>query len=104
MKAPTEPVDATVTRAEIEQAWNNWLSFHHGLNCDETQLRFFNYCHSLEQDHVDDLLDWGSEHDDVRHYGDPRQVAASTAQRIKLLAGPYFNAIISLYYAKFPWK
>ena len=100
----TEPKDSYVTVTEIEQAWNNWLYFHKGVHCEEVEERFFTYCHSLEQSFVDDLLDWRSDHDDERAYGDQRHVAASTTQRIKLAASPHFNTILNAYYVKHPWK
>lgn len=100
----TEPVDSTVTITEITQAWDNWLTFHRGINCEETMERFFTYCHSVPQSFVDDLLDWEAGCVDERCYDDTRHVASSTAQRVKMLAGPYFNAVVSAYYAKHPWK
>ena len=100
----TELVDSSVTISEIEQAWENWLTFHRGIDCEETEERFFAYCHSYEQSFVDDLLDWESYSFDEHKYGDIRHVAASTADRIKLAASPHFNTILNAYYAKHPWK
>lgn len=100
----TEPKDNTITVAEIRQAWGNWLTYHRGIHCEETEERFFTYCHNLEQSFVDDLLDWTADHDDEREYGDRRQVATSTANRIRLAASHHFNTVLNAYYIKHPWK
>jgi len=100
----TEPVDSTVTITEVAQAWDNWLTFHHGISCDKTEEQFFSYCHSLEQSFIDDLLDWGSYSFDDQRFGETRHVAASTAHRIKMMAGPHYHTIANAYYANHPWK
>ena len=100
----TEPKEAYVHVNEIERAWHNWMTAHYGIHCEETEERFFSYCHSVEQSRVDDLLDWGSFSFDDQKFGETRHVAASTANRIKMMAGPHFQTIVSVYYAKHPWK
>jgi len=101
---PTEPKDAYVHVSEIEKAYDNWLYFHRGIQCEETEARFFTYCHTVEQSFVDDLLDWGSYSFDDQRFGENRHVASSTAQRIKMVAGPHWNTVLNAYYAKHPWK
>lgn len=86
-----------VTNAELTKAWENWLYFHRGINCEETESRFFAYMHTQEQSFIDDCLDWDNEKG-------PYHVAADTAVRVIQAAGSYFNAIFSAYYAKHPWK
>lgn len=88
--------DTFITHETLTQAWANWLQHHHGLQCEEVEERFFTYCHSLEQSFIDDPLDWENDNDQYH-------VAADTAHRINLLAGPHFNTVISAYYAKHPW-
>jgi hypothetical protein len=101
---PTEPKDDYITVGEISQAWENWLTFHKGIHCEETEERFFTYCHSIEQSFVDDLLDWSVVDDERPEDGDKRHVAANTASRIRLAASHHFNAILNAYYIKHPWK
>lgn len=93
----TEPVDDQVTYEEFNRAEENWYEGHYGLRCEEAETRFFTYCHSLEQSFVDNVL--GGDGDDGVY-----KVAASTAQRIRLLASPNFKTIIEAYYKRHPWK
>lgn len=94
----TEEKTTYITHETLNQAWNNWLHFHRGIHCEETELRFYTYCHSLEQSFVDDALNWDDDDLWTHH------VAASTAYRVNLLAGPNFNMIIRAYYVNHPWK
>jgi len=96
----TEPKEAYVHVNEIEQAWRNWMTAHYGIHCEETEERFFSYCHSVEQSFVDDLLDWQSYSFDDQRFGENRHVAASTAKRIKMMASQHFHAIVKMYYAR----
>lgn len=88
---------AYVTNLELRTAWQNWLYFHKGLHCEEVEIRFFNYCHTVKQSFIDDSLDWDND-------GDRYHVAVDTAQRIKQLAGSYSETICKAYYIKNPWK
>lgn len=85
-----------ITNSELRKAWKNWLYFHRGIHCEETEERFFKYCHTVEQSFIDDMLNWD---DGKATY----HVAQDTAQRVVKAAGPYFNTIFSAYYAKHPW-
>jgi len=93
----TEPKEAYITSEEVTKAHDNWVYFHKGLICDESEERFFTYCHSQAQSFVDDVLDWDNG-EETYH------VAGSTAQRIKQLGSPHFHAILEAWYAKHPWK
>ena len=86
-----------ITNQELTQAWENWLHFHRGIHCEETEERFFAYCRSLEQNWIDAPLDW-SNGEETYH------VARSTAQRIKKLLSPNYNTWLEAYYINHPWK
>lgn len=92
----TEPITTTVTNHEVWEAWQHWLHFHRGINCSETEERFFAYCHTFEQSFADDPLDWDSDQLTFK-------VCDDTAKRVKQAAGPHFNTIFEAYYAKHPW-
>jgi hypothetical protein len=89
--------EAFLTIEELNHAWKNWLCFHRGLYCEETETRFFDYCHSHEQSFIDDPLDWDS---DVEKF----HVARDTAHRVKLAASTNWHAVFKAYYVKHPWK
>lgn len=90
--------DTKITHEELRLAWRNWLYFHRGIDCDETEERFYAYCHSLEQSFVDDILDWDE------HTDQPIIVAADTARNIRQCASIHFDAILNAYYVTHPWK
>lgn len=88
-----EPQSTHVSSSEVEAAWDNWLKFHHMVDCDEVLERFFTYIHTLEQSHGEDSVDWIED--------GPYHVCGSTAQHIQQAAGPYFHAVFTAYYAKY---
>lgn len=92
----TKPQEVYITSAELEKAWDNWLYFHRGLHCEETEERFFTYCHSTEQSFVDDML--------LLEDPENKFVCAETAQKVRQCASPHFNTVLAAYYAKHPWK
>lgn len=82
----------------LRQAWQNWLEFHYGLDCEELETRFFDYVHPLMADsYTDDPLDWDS--DDLEF-----NVLPQTRDRVVALAGPHHYAVIKMHYANNPWK
>ena len=92
----TEDPITHVTNDELRKAEANWIEWHRGVMCQEVYERYFNFLHSKEQGYVDDLLIPESKSE--RYH-----VCASTAEKVKMLAGPHYNAIITAYFVKNPW-
>lgn len=91
-----KPVDTILTNKDLSKAWYNWVEAHYGLVCDEVHTRFFTYCHSLEQSHADDLLDWDAGKNKFN-------VASDTAHRVRQLASTHYKTVVAAHYAKHPW-
>lgn len=93
----TKPKTTFVTNEQLYQAEKNWHEAHFGLRCEEVMERFFSYLHSLEQSAEEDML---CHENGAEKY----HVSASTAKRIKQLAGPHFHTMVKAYYVNHPWK
>jgi hypothetical protein len=86
----------TVQQDLIEKAWENWLDFHYGLDCDESMDRFCKLVDPGDRN-TQTISPWNSDDHDVK-------VLPEIAARLNMLAGPHYHAYIKAYYATRPWK
>lgn len=84
-----------VTEAQMEQAYNNWVDFHYGWDCEEAITRFFRWLDPIGIDH--EAIDPWSERGTLK-------LLPKTAQRLNMLSGPHHVAFIKIYYINHPWK
>lgn len=86
-----------VPQWQVEKAWENWLDFHYGLDCEQTMERF---CRLIDptDSNVQMISAW--QDDDTEEIA----VFPDIATRLNMLSGPYHHAYIKAYYANHPWK
>lgn len=86
----------TVQQDQIEKAWENWLDFHYGLDCDECMDRFCKLVDPGDKN-KESINPWNSEDDETA-------VLPEIAARLNMLSGPHCHSYIKAYYATRPWK
>lgn len=92
VKAATRLI--VIPAEQVERAWNNWLKFHYGIHCDETETRFFTFLDP--DDSNEQVIDW-DEDEDLHCFAD-------IAHKLRLLSSPHFHAVIHAHYVQHPWK
>lgn len=79
-----------ITARIVVKAWENWLEFHYGLHCEELETRFFTYIDP--KDASEDIINWDKDN--------AVNVIPACAEKLKLLAGPHWRALITAAYAR----
>lgn len=85
-----------IAQAKIEKAWENWIEFHYGIDCEVTMERF---CRLIDPGDTNptSIDAWSGEDEFI-------EVFPSIHKRITLLSGHNYHAFIKAWYVNNPWK
>jgi hypothetical protein len=87
-----------IEQVKVEKAWENWLEFHYGLDCDELMERFENFVNRGGKNPTS-IDPWSLDCDD-----EIIEVLPSVAKSINMLVGPHYPTLIKAWYVRNPWK
>lgn len=80
---------------KLEKAWENWVDFHYGWDCEEAIIRFFKWVdpNKMDREAIDPFTGRGY-----------CRVLPLTAKRINILLSPHHHAYLKAWYIQHPWK